>query len=176
MIEKLLRTAYRSKFASTSVHRFHATLALGFAPLIVVGDATGLHYSPMPKARDESPDMPTIFPIGVTKSSLQLRFLNERNVNEIEDHEADCPDTMVQRQQGERLTEQAHNDSGNHGIPDELNTVHARRIHVAGPRGRASFPIGRKAPYRSSEEDKSQAEQTEADQLEEDGTDRATEG
>ncbi len=120
--------------------------------------------------------MPTIFPIGVTKSSLQLRFLNERNVNEIEDHEADCPDTMVQRQQGERLTEQAHNDSGNHGIPDEsIRSTHDEYTWRV-PGGERAFPIGRKAPYRSSEEDKSQAEQTEADQLEEDGTDRATEG
>jgi len=42
--------------------------------------------------------MTAILSIGVTKSSLQLRLLDERNVNQIEDHEADHPDAMRRRQ------------------------------------------------------------------------------
>ena len=128
-------------------------------------------WRPRPKAWDESPDMPAIFPIEVTKSSLQPRLLDERNVDEIEHHEADCPNSMGRRQQRARFTEKEQHDSGNHRITDELirsaNDERTWRI----PRCERALPLGRKPPHRGDKEDQTPAEQREADHLEANGAD-----
>ncbi len=82
----------------------------GVADKPKLGSATALRLrTPRPQAWDESSDMPTIFPIGLTKSSLQLQLLDKRNVDEIEHQEAACPDAMGRRPQHEGLTGQKQN-------------------------------------------------------------------
>jgi len=120
--------------------------------------------------------MPTIEPIGITKSSFQLRLLNKWNVDEIEDYEADCPDAMGRRQQRERLTEQDQNDSGNHRIPDESIRPTYDEYTWRIPRGKGALPFSRKPPRRSDGENKPQAEQSKAAHLQGDRADRVTKG
>lgn len=120
--------------------------------------------------------MPTIFPIRVTKSPLQLRLLDEWNVNEIENQKTARPNAMGQRRQHARFAEQDQNDSGNHRITDELirpvHDEHTRRI----PRRQCPLPFGRKPSHGGRGEDKTQTDQSEPDHLEEDGADGMTNG
>src|SRR5438067_8043655 len=49
---------------------------------------------PRSKTRNKSSHMPAILSIGITKPSLQLRFFNDWNVNQVQQQETNCPYTV----------------------------------------------------------------------------------
>ena len=109
--------------------------------------------------------MLAIFPIGVPKSPLQLRFFDERNVNEIENQKTACPDAMGQRQQHARLPEKEQNHSGDHRIADELIRPARDENTWRIPWRESPLPFRRKPLRGSHSKDKSHDEQGEAEHL-----------
>lgn len=109
--------------------------------------------------------MPAILPVRITEPSLELRLLDKRDVDEVEDKERGCPYAMRRRQQHERLAEEDEDHPRDHGIANEpigaTDDERTRRV----PWSQGAFPLGCEAPQRGEKEKKAHSEQRDADQL-----------
>jgi hypothetical protein len=110
--------------------------------------------------------MPPVLPVRVPEPSLELRLLDEWDVDKVEHRERGSPDRVRERQQDEGLPEKDKDHSRNHGVANKA--VGAAEDERAGriPGRQGAFPLGCEAPERGEEEEKAYGEESDPNELE----------